>query len=132
MDKVALTQLATDQYNRQSYNRVLMMVEQQINRAADGYLFPVKRITSADSPYSVSINDAILICDTTSGSITINLKPALEWEQKILIVKKLVAANTVTVDGSGAETIDGAATDAFTVIYTAKRYVSQGGAVHIV
>lgn len=132
MDKVSLTQYATAEYNRQQYNEVLRKLEQQINRGADGYLFTAKRLTSTDSPYTVSLNDSILICDTSSGSITLNLQPAMQWEQKILIVKKISASNTVTVDADAAETIDGAATDAFTVNYTAKRYVSQGGSIHIV
>jgi hypothetical protein len=127
MDKIALTQYATSEYNRQQYNMVLVGVQQQINRGADGYLFPTKRLTSADSPYDMSLNDAVLICDTTSGNITINLKPAMEWEQKRIIVKKIVAGNTVTITPDGSETIDGAASLAITTQYQARELVSQGG-----
>lgn len=132
MDKIAVKDFATEPLNRAQIFRALLAIENQINRGADGYLFPVKRLTSADSPYTVNSNDSILICNTSGGSITINLMPALEWEQKLLIVKKISASNTVTVDADGTDLIDGAATDAFTTNYTARRYVSEGGAIHIV
>lgn len=130
MDKIAIRNYATHDYNRQSYNNVLTAVEMQINRAADGYLFPVKRLTSADSPYSMTYNDSVLIVDATSGAVTINLKPAREWEQKRITIKKIdSSANAVTADGSGAETIDGAATKSTTTQWASFELVSEGGAI---
>lgn len=72
------------------------------------------RITGASSPYSVATNDYLIECDTTSGSITVNLPDVTENIGRILAIKKIIAANTMTLDGSGAQTIDGAATVAAT------------------
>jgi len=81
-----------------------MAYEGKIN----GQLEAAETITA--TPYSPGINK-ILLCDATAANITINL-PAVNvahgWEY---IVKKIDASgNTITLDGSGAETIDGAAT----------------------
>ena len=97
-----------------------------INRYFDGYLFPVKSLTSTDSPYTVNKNDAVILADTTSGSITINLLAAEQMKEKRLIVKKTAAANTVTIDPNGAETIDGSATYAWTTQYVSRDIVSNG------
>lgn len=130
MDKVALRQYATNEYKRQSYNNVLTAVEMQINRAADGYLFPVKRLTSADSPYDATLNDGILIVDATSGPVTINLKPAREWEQKRLVIKKIDASgNSVTATPNGSEMIDGASTKATSTQWASFELVTQDGAI---
>lgn len=132
MDKINIKELATAEWQKPQAYQAYLRIENQINRGADGYLFPVKRITSADSPYTQDINDSIIICDSTSGSITINLLPALQWEQKRLSVKKIVAANTVTIDGDSAETIDGTTTKALTTQYSSYELVSEGGSIHLV
>jgi len=132
MDKISIKELATAEYQKAQSYQAYLRIENQINRGADGYLFPVKRITSADSPYTQDINDAIIICDSTSGSITINLLPALQWEQKRLSVKKIVAGNTVTIDADGSETIDGTTTKALTTQYSSYDLVSEGGSVHLI
>lgn len=132
MDKINIKELATPEWQKAQAYQAYLRVENQINRGADGFLFSVKRITNADSPYDQNINDSILICDSTAGSITINLLPALEWEQKRLTVKKIVAANTVTIDGDNAETIDGTTTKALTTQYSSYELVSEGGSIHLV
>jgi hypothetical protein len=130
MDKIALDGLATDAYNRQSYNKALLAIQMQINRAVDGYLFPIKRVTTN---YTVDLNDAIILVDATAGNVTITLQAALQWEQKRLIVKKIDASiNTVTIDANSTELIDGAATKVISTQYTAHELASQGGAIWII
>jgi len=130
MDKVALIQYATDTYNRQSYNNVLSIIENRINRAADGYLFPVTRVTSN---YTMNINDAIILVDATAGNVTITLQPALQWEQKKLTIKKIDASvNTVTIDADSAELIDGATTKVISAQYVTVNLTAQGGAVWVI
>ncbi|MES2637556.1 MAG: hypothetical protein V4605_09540 [Pseudomonadota bacterium] len=132
MNKVNLRPQVTPAYARQQFNDIVGQVEDQINRGADGYLFPVKRIVFADSPFSLSNNNAILLVDATGGNITINLKPALEWEEKRISIKKIDASvNTVTIDANAAELIDGALTKVITAQYASHELVSQGGAVWI-
>jgi len=65
-----------------------------------------------DSPVSAAINDVVL-ADTTAGNIIINLPAATS--NAVIRIKKLVAANTITIDGNGTETIDGNLTHSLTV-----------------
>lgn len=51
-----------------------------------------------------------LVCDTTSGSITIALPVAASSTGKRITVKKIVAANSLILDGNASEVIDGATT----------------------
>jgi hypothetical protein len=101
----------------------------EINRGADGYLFPFLAVTST---YTLSLNDALVFADATSGSFSITLKPARECEQKRVTIKKTTAANTVTIDPDGSETIDGAATYALSAQYASVELVSYNGSWWIV
>jgi hypothetical protein len=72
---------------------------------------------------SVSTNDPALstdhtiLVDTTSRSITIDLPQASTATRQILVIKKISASNTVTIDGYSSETIDGATTKSWTTNY---------------
>lgn len=92
-------------------------------------LFKVKALVFADTPYTALDTDFIITADTTSGSITINLPTAAGGSnslRKHYIIMKLVAANTLTLDGSGAETINGSATKAITNISEGVYLFSDG------
>lgn len=82
-----------------------------------------RRVTASES---VQPSDDILLVDTTGGSVTLTLPAAGTVRGQWFVVKKLVAANTVTLDGASAETIDGAATLAFTTQYQAVTIYSDG------
>lgn len=71
-------------------------------------------------------SDDILLVDTTSGSVTLTLPPAANSRGQWFEVKKLVAANTITLDGYLSETIDGSATLAWTAQYQAYTVYSDG------
>ena len=71
-------------------------------------------------------SDDVLLVDTTAGNVTLTLPPAVSSRGQWFEVKKLVAANTVTIDGYGAETIDGSATLAWTAQYQAYTVYSDG------
>jgi len=130
MDKVALKQFATAEYNRFSYNNVLTQVEQQINRAADGYLFPPVAITAN---YTVNYNDGVIFADATGGAITVTLKPALEMTQKrIVIIKTDASANTVTIDANASETINGSLTNVLSTQYAKIEITAYNGAWYII
>jgi hypothetical protein len=102
----------------------------QINRAVDGYLFPVRRVTTN---YTMDLNDSIILVDATAGNVTVTLQAALQWEQKRLVVKKIDASvNTVTIDANSTELIDGAATKVISTQYTSHEFTSQGGAIWII
>lgn len=90
--------------------------------------FRVTEITSADSPYKLS-GASVLLANPSGGAITVNLPPAANYRGVVYLVKKTDSGgNTVTLDGDGAETIDGAATLVLSAAYEAKRIVSNGTA----
>jgi hypothetical protein len=74
----------------------------------DGIIFTITEIDNGDSPYTLG-DHVVLICDTALGAITVNL-PAIATNQGRAYWIKNIDANNVTVDGNGAETIDGNAT----------------------
>lgn len=64
---------------------------------------------------TVVSGDYLLLCDATGGAITMTLPAAALVPGRIYAFKRINAgANAVTVDGYGAETIDGAATHVLT------------------
>ena len=79
-------------------------------------------ITAADSPYAVVDGYSVLDVDCSGGAVTVNL-PAVAGEvDRVLVIKDHsgdAAANNITVDGNGAETIDGALTATIVTNYGA-------------
>lgn len=69
--------------------------------------FAVDTITS--TPYTHSTDNDLLLVNTTSSAITINALAAANWERPLKI-KRILGANSITIDPDGSETIDGAAT----------------------
>lgn len=82
-----------------------------INQVSSSITLSVTSITDSDSPYTASSTDFLIVCDCTSGAITVNLPASNESLGRMINIKKIdSSANAVTVDGSGAETIDDSAT----------------------
>ena len=130
MDKISIKQYATAEYNRQSYNNVLQAVEQQINRAADGYL---SNVVAINANYTTNYSDTVILADATAGNITVTLKPANEMTQKrIVILKTDASANTVTIDADGSETINGALTNVLSTQYAKVELTAYNGAWYII
>lgn len=70
----------------------------------------VKTLTVLDDPYTVLDTDQLLLADAVGGAITLTLPAAATYAGRQFRIKKIDATlNAVTVDGNGAETIDGAA-----------------------
>jgi hypothetical protein len=76
--------------------------------------------------------DVLLLVTTTGGSVTVTLPPAGQVRGRFFYFKKLTAANTLTLDGDGSETIDGATTLAWTTQYRAYKLYSDGTSWHII
>ena len=80
--------------------------------------------TFTSGPQTLDTTHQFVVCDVTSGSFTLNL-PALSGNVgRVYYIKKRAAANTCTLDPSGAETIDGAATVGLTVENEARMVVA--------
>jgi len=85
--------------------------------------------TATAVTYTALVTDCIIGVTSTASARTINLPlAATAGEGKIFVIKDEsggAAANNITIDGSGAETIDGAATKVISTNYgTATLYCS--------
>lgn len=77
----------------------------------------VKSIVVGDSPYTAAA-ETVILADATGGAITVALPALSGVAGRIYHVKKIDAtANTVTLDASGAENIDGITTQVLTTQY---------------
>ena len=76
---------------------------------------------------TVVSGDYLLLCDATGGAITMTLPAAALVPGRIYAFKRINAgANTVTVDGYGAETIDGVATHVMTPQWNSLLIMTNG------
>jgi hypothetical protein len=68
-------------------------------------------IVTKTADYTLTALDFTVLGDTTGGSLTFTLPAAASCTGRIYVVKNVgIGTNTITVDGAGAETIDGLAT----------------------
>jgi hypothetical protein len=90
-------------------------------------------ISTKTANYTASVNDHTILCDNTSGGITITLPAVAGVAGRIYVIKKIsVAGNNVTVAGnSGVETIDGSPTNVITTQYSSIMIQSDGTSWYI-
>lgn len=123
LEKVSLAARLAAQYHRPNLFEILLALEQRINRAIEGYLF---RVTSVSSNYSATVQDSVILVNTTGGARTITLPRADACKEKRFTVKKADnSANAVTVQSSSG-TIDDAASYSISSAYEAADFVSDG------
>jgi len=79
--------------------------------------------TSKTSTYTVDNEDCIVNC--TSGTFTVTLPTAVGLTGQYFVVKNS-GTGVITIDGDGAETIDGAANKILAVQYESMTLVSNG------
>ena len=88
-------------------------------------------ITNTRSITAAATGDAteVILADATSGAFSVTLPPVAEVPGRRYAIKKTDASvNAVTIDGSGAETIDGAATVVLSTRWDFRSIVSDGSA----
>lgn len=74
----------------------------------------------------------VILGDASGGAVTVNL-PASSGNKAMFVIKKTdSSANTVTVDGNAAETIDGGATAVLTRQFESITLVCDGSNWHII
>ncbi|MBL7701639.1 MAG: hypothetical protein JNM14_05285 [Ferruginibacter sp.] len=77
-------------------------------------------ITTKTANYTATASDYTIICNNTSGGITISLPAASGAAGRVYAIKKVSGTlNNVTIDPNGSETIDGASTRILTLQYEA-------------
>ena len=92
----------------------------------------ITTITSADSPYTATGRYRTILCDCTSGAITVNLPSFTDFEGSFSIKKTDSSSNAVTVDPAGSETIDGMTTITWAAQYDSYTIASNGASGNIV
>lgn len=85
---------------------------------------------SATGPLGLTWPMTLVLVTTSGGNVTLTLPAPADVPGFRVEVKKLTAANTLTLSSSA--NIDGAATLAWTTQYQSYRLVSDGGTWHIV
>lgn len=73
-----------------------------------------KAVTAAT--YSLVSTDELLRIDATSNAVTVNLPAAATLSNRVFWLEVVNAANAITIDPSGAETVDGSATKTLSVV----------------
>ena len=77
----------------------------------DNELFATVAIDDGDSPYSIVAAEDVILADATSGAITVNLPALASNLNRAIWIKDIGdGSNDVTLDGDGAEQVEGAAT----------------------
>lgn len=118
-------------FNRQDWPRLVAgKTRDHEDRISAVERVSIRTITASAS---VADSDVVLLVDATAGAVTVTLPAAASSSGRVLYVKKTDASgNAVTLDGNGAETIDGAATKANTTQYLSYTVVCNGSAWWIV
>lgn len=92
-----------------------------------GAYIPRGLVVSKTTTYTLSPADGLVLCDTSGAGFTVNLPAAAGLTGiSFCIMKTSSDGNTLTIDGSGAETINGAATKAITGQYASAVILSNG------
>lgn len=82
-------------------------------------------VTSSSVSPTATYGNEVILCNTTSNSITVNLPTAVS-NNATYTIKKIAAANSMIIDPNGTQTIDGSTTITITVENTSLVLVSDG------
>lgn len=88
---------------------------------------PVENVRTVAVDTTLGNEDHTVLVDASGGNRIITLPPAADARFRTYNIKKIDAtANTVTIDGNGAETIDDAVTQVISTQYTSLQIISDG------
>lgn len=71
-------------------------------RETSGLYFQPRTVTTATT---LQVTDRLLLCNTTSGALTVTLYAAKQYPPQPYYIKLLAGANNVTLDADGTELI---------------------------
>jgi len=78
-------------------------------------------LTTKTTNYTATYFDSTILVDSTAGNVTITLPTTNIPIGKMYVIKKMVAANTVTIDPQSSATIDGGSSISLTTQYASKQ-----------
>lgn len=100
------------------------------NVITGGVVLTYKNVTNSDSPYTALTTDSIMLADTSSGAITINLPSAATLPAgKFFYIKNTIDAssNNLTISPFSGNKIDGSSDDiTISLDYTAYTFFTDG------
>lgn len=85
----------------------------------------VNNVTTGTYSAVATYGTQILLCNTSSNNITINLPTAIS-NNATYVIKKIASTNSMIIDPSGTETIDGSTSVTITVENTCLTLISDG------
>lgn len=84
-------------------------------------------VTLTSGTHTVDNSMMLILCDCSSGNITLNLPTSARRDSREFIIKKIDGtANTVTVNRAGSDTIDGATSFTLTTQYQGHGIMGDG------
>ena len=86
--------------------------------------FPVAAKTAT---YTATSFDEVILCNAAGGAFTINLPTAVNRTDPVTVKKTDSSGNTITIDGSGSETIDGATAKVLSTQWETVTLIPSGG-----
>jgi hypothetical protein len=87
---------------------------------------------TAAGAYTMLATDVFIECDDSSGAQEVDLlAAATAGANRVVWIKKIGSTANVTIDGDGAETIDGSATKVLTTQYQCLGLICDGSNWHI-
>ena len=90
---------------------------------------PIRSITAN---YTAASGDYTILVDASSNNVTVTLPAAAGCAGRIYVIKAIDVSNTITIDGNGAETIDGAVTKTLATQYYSMTIQSNGSGWFII
>lgn len=91
------------------------------------------KVVSATEAHALAVDTGLLLCDSTGGAFTVTLPAAADAAGRTVTFVVTAGANIVTLEGAGAETINGAATfTALDAVNDAVTLVSTGTAWFVI
>jgi hypothetical protein len=103
----------------------ILAVQVKGSELASTGTFVLPRVSKV-AAFTADGTSTVYACDATAASFSANLPPAATVIGRIYTIKKITAANTVTITGNGAELIDAANTLALTTQYSSRTVISNG------
>lgn len=86
-------------------------------------------ISTKTGAYTLTATDSVILADATGAAFTVTLPTAVGISGTVYFVKRINAGgNNVTLDGAGAEVIDGATTYVLTAQWQSVTIISDGAA----
>jgi len=93
----------------------------------------IGNISTITSSTTLTATHYVVLCNATSGNITITLPAASNNNRRIYNIKKTDSTgNSITIDGNASETIDGTLTKSLNLQYESLTIICDGSNWHII